>query len=135
SLFTIRNFAAANVTSAFVYGAISMGALAISLYTQEVAGYCATVAGLATLPTPVVSFLFAKRVGKLAARFGPRVFLIAGPTLAGLGLLLIRPGHGFNIVTHLLPGTIVLAIGLALTMTPLAAANLTSVDPDRRMSD
>jgi EmrB/QacA subfamily drug resistance transporter len=131
SLFTIRNFAGANVTSAFVYGAIAMGALAISLYTQEVAGYCATVAGLATLPTPVVSFLFAKRVGKLAARFGPRVFLTVGPILAGVGLLLIRPGHGFNIVTHLLPGTIVVAIGSVLTLTPLAAASLGSVDPAR----
>ncbi len=48
-----------------------------------------------------------------------------------MGLLLIRPGHGFNIVTHLLPGTIVLAIGMALTLTPLAAANLSSVEPAR----
>jgi hypothetical protein len=78
-----------------------------------------------------MSFLLAKRVGGLAARIGPRIFLIAGPALAGLGLLLIRPGHGFNIVTHLLPGTIVLAIGLALTLAPLAAANLSSVEPDR----
>jgi hypothetical protein len=131
SLFSIRNFAGASVTSAFVYGAGAMGVLAISLYTQEVAGYCATVAGLATLPTPVMSFLLAKRVGGLAARIGPRIFLTTGPVLAGLGLLLVRPGHGFNIVTHLLPGTIVLAIGLALTLTPLAAANLSSVEPDR----
>jgi EmrB/QacA subfamily drug resistance transporter len=130
-LFAIRNFAGANVTTGFVYGAITMGALAISLYTQEVAGYCATVAGLATLPTPVMSFLFAKRVGRLAATIGPRVFLTTGPLLAGLGLLLIRPGHGFNIVTHLLPGTIVVAIGSVLTLAPLAAANLSSVDPAR----
>jgi EmrB/QacA subfamily drug resistance transporter len=131
SLFSIRNFTGASVTSAFVYGAGAMGVLAISLYTQEVAGYCATVAGLATLPTPVMSFLLAKRVGGLAARIGPRIFLTTGPVLAGLGLLLVRPGRGFNIVTHLLPGTIVLAIGLALTLTPLAAANLSSVEPDR----
>jgi EmrB/QacA subfamily drug resistance transporter len=131
SLFSIRNFAGASVTSAFVYGAGAMGVLTISLYTQEVAGYGATVAGLATLPTPVMSFLLAKRVGGLATRIGPRIFLIAGPALAGLGLLLIRPGHGFNFVTHLLPGTIVLAIGMALTLTPLAAANLASVEPAR----
>ncbi|WP_415822850.1 MFS transporter [Mycobacterium senriense] len=131
SLFAVRNFAGANVSTAFVYGAIAMGALAISLYTQEVAGYCATVAGLATLPTPVMSFLFAKRVGVLAARIGPRVFLTTGPMLAGVGLLLIRPGHGFNIVTHLLPGTIVVAIGSVLTLAPLAAVNLSSVEPAR----
>lgn len=111
-LFGVRNFAAANLVTAFVYGAIAMASLGVALYTQEVAGYCATVAALATLPNPILSFLFARRVGGLAARIGPHVFLTAGPILAGLGLLLIRPGHGFTILTHLLPGTTVLAIGL-----------------------
>lgn len=64
--------------------------------------------GLSTLPSPIVSFLFARRVGGLAARIGPRVFVIAGPVLAGTGYLLIRPAaHGFHLVTDLLPGMIV----------------------------
>ncbi len=131
-LFTVRNFASANLATAFVYGAIAMGSLAVALYTQEVAGYCATVAGLVTLPTPTMSFLFAKRIGAKAARIGPRAFLTTGPLLAGFGLLLIRPSaHGFNIVTHLLPGMTVLAIGLVLTSTPLTALNLSSVEPAR----
>jgi EmrB/QacA subfamily drug resistance transporter len=131
-LFTVRNFASANLATAFVYGALAMGSLAIALYTQEVAGYCATVAGLVTLPTPIMSFLLAKRVGAKAARIGPRVFLTTGPLLAGFGLLLIRPSaHGFNIVTHLLPGMTVVAIGLVLTSTPLTALNLSSVEPAR----
>ncbi len=126
-LFATRNFAGANLATAFVYGALTMGSLAIALYTQEVAGYSATVAGLATLPSPVMSFLFARRVGGLAARIGPRIFVTTGPVLAGFGLLLIR--HGFNILTHLLPGMIVLASGLVLTITPLTALNLSAVDP------
>jgi Major Facilitator Superfamily len=127
-LFAIRNFLAANVVTAFVYGALTMASLAVALYTQEVAGYCATVAGLVTLASPVMSFLFAKRVGALATRIGARFFLTTGPVLAGIGLLLIRPGHGFNIATQLLPGMIVLAIGMVLTNTPLTAVNLSSVD-------
>ena len=131
-LFAVRDFASANLTTAFVYGATAMGSLAIALYTQEVAGYCATVAGLVTLPTPTMSFLLARRVGARAARIGPRFFLTTGPLLAGIGLLLIRPSaHGFNIVTHLLPGMTVLAIGLVLTSTPLTALNLASVEPSR----
>jgi EmrB/QacA subfamily drug resistance transporter len=129
-LFATRNFAGANLATAFVYGALTMGSLAIALYTQEVAGYSATVAGLATLPSPIMSFLFARRIGGLAARIGPRIFLTTGPLLAGLGLLLIRPAaHGFNILTNLLPGMIVLACGLVLTITPLTALNLSAVDP------
>ena len=55
---------------------------------------------------------------------------MTGPVLAGFGLLLIRPSaHGFNVVTDLLPGRIVLAIGLVATLTPLTAVNLSSVDP------
>jgi EmrB/QacA subfamily drug resistance transporter len=130
-LFRVRNFASANMATAFVYGAVAMASLAVALYTQEVAGYCATVAGLVTLPTPTMSFLFAKRVGARAARIGPRFFLTTGPLLAGFGLLLIRPSHGFNIVTHLLPGMTVLAIGLVLTSTPLTTLNLSSVEPAR----
>jgi EmrB/QacA subfamily drug resistance transporter len=128
-LFTNRNFAGANLATAFVYGALMLGSLSTALYIQEVAGYSAIVAGLITLPTPILSLLFARRVGRMAARIGPRIFLMAGPVLAGLGMLLIRPSaHGFNIVTDLLPGRVVLATGLVLTITPLTALNLSAVE-------
>jgi EmrB/QacA subfamily drug resistance transporter len=128
-LFTNRNFAGANLATAFVYGALMLGSLSTALYIQEVAGYSAIVAGLITLPTPILSLLFARRVGRMAARIGPKVFLMTGPVLAGLGMLLIRPSaHGFNIVTDLLPGRVVLATGLVLTITPLTALNLSAVE-------
>jgi EmrB/QacA subfamily drug resistance transporter len=127
-LFTVRNFAGANLVTAFVYGGLTMGSLAIALYLQEIAGYSATVSGLITLPSPILSFLFAGRVGGLAARVGPRIFLTTGPALAGLGLLLIRPtAHGFHVVNDVLPGRIVLAIGMVLAITPLTAVNLSAV--------
>jgi EmrB/QacA subfamily drug resistance transporter len=128
-LFAIRNFAGTNLATAFIYSALAMGSLGTALYLQEIAGYPAIVAGLITLPTPIMSFLFARRVGRAATRIGPRIFLMTGPVLAGLGVLLIRPtAHGFNIFTHLLPGRIVLATGLVLTITPLTALNLSSVE-------
>jgi EmrB/QacA subfamily drug resistance transporter len=127
-LFTIRNFAGANLVTAFVYGGITMGSLALCLYLQEVAGYSATAAGLITLPSPIMSLLFARRVGGTAARIGPRIFLMTGPALAGLGLLLIRPTtYGFHVVTDVLPGRIVLATGMVLVIAPLIAVNLSSV--------
>jgi EmrB/QacA subfamily drug resistance transporter len=127
-LFAIRNFTGANLVTAFVYGGITMGSLAITLYLMEVAGYSATAAGLITLPSPIMSFLFARSVGGLAARIGPRIFLLTGPALAGLGLLLIGPSaHGFHILTDVLPGRILLAIGMVLAVTPLTAVNLSAV--------
>jgi EmrB/QacA subfamily drug resistance transporter len=127
-LFTVRNFAGANLVTAFVYGGITMGSLAIALYLQEVAGFSATASGLVTLPSPILSLLFARGVGGMAARIGPRIFLMTGPALAGLGLLLIRPTtHGFHVVTDVLPGRIILAIGMVLAVTPLTAVNLSCV--------
>jgi MFS family permease len=105
-----------------------MGSLAIALYLIEVAGYSATAAGLITLPSPILSLLFARGVGGMAARLGPRIFLMAGPALAALGLLLIHPtAHGFHVVTNVLPGRILLAIGMVLAVTPLTAVNLSAV--------
>ena len=128
ALFATRNFTGANLVTAFVYGGITMGSLAITLYLMEVAGYSATAAGLITLPSPIMSLLFARGVGGLAGRIGPRIFLMTGPALAGLGLLLIRPSaHGFHILTDVLPGRILLAIGMVLAVTPLTAVNLSAV--------
>lgn len=127
-LFTFRNFVAANLVTAFVYGALTLGSLAIALYAQEIGGYSATAAGLATLPIPALSFVFAPHVGRIAARVGPRAFLVAGPVLATIGLLLIRPKpHGFHAITDLVPGMTVLAIGLVATITPLTSVTLASV--------
>jgi EmrB/QacA subfamily drug resistance transporter len=130
-LFTIRNFAGANLVTAFIYGALMLGSLSTCLYIQEVAGFPAIEAGLISLPSPILSLLFARRIGGLAARIGPRVFLMTGPVLAGFGILLIRPSAaGLNIVTDLLPGRIVLAIGMVVTITPLSALNLSSVESE-----
>lgn len=127
-LFTFRNFAAANVVTAFVYGALTLGSLAVALYAQEIGGYSATAAGLATLPIPALSFVFARHVGRIAARVGPRAFLIGGPAVAGIGLLLIRPKpSGFHAISDLIPGMTVLGIGLVATITPLTSVMLASV--------
>jgi EmrB/QacA subfamily drug resistance transporter len=128
SLFATRNFAGANMVTAFIYGGITMGSLALGLYLQEVAGYSATAAGLTTLPSPIMSFVFARGVGGLAARLGHRLFLVVGPALAGMGLLLIRPtAHGFHLVSDVLPGRMLLAVGMVLAITPLTAVNLSAV--------
>lgn len=132
ALFASRNFTGANLVTAFVYGGITMGSLAITLYLMEVAGYSATAAGLITLPSPIMSLLFARGVGGPAGRIGPRIFLITGPALAGLGLLLIRPyPHGFHILADVLPGRILLAVGMVLAVTPLTVVNLSAVKSGR----
>ena len=52
-------------------------------------------------PPPSSRFCSPAASARMAARIGPRIFVMTGPVVAGFGLLLIRPsGHGFNVVTQ-----------------------------------
>jgi EmrB/QacA subfamily drug resistance transporter len=131
-LFAIRNFGVGNLATLFFYAGVSMGMLIIALFTQEVAGFSATEAGIATLPLPVLSFLLARRIGALSVRFGPHAFMAAGPLIACVGFLLMRPEQGaFDFWTQLLPGLVVLGLGMTVTVTPLTSAILAAVDPSQ----
>ncbi len=131
-LFAIRNFGVGNLATLFIYAGVSMGMLIVALFTQEVAGFSATEAGLATLPLPVLSFLLARRVGALSARFGPHAFMAGGPLIACVGFVLMRPQQGaFDFWTQLLPGLVVLGLGMTIAVTPLTSAILEAVDPSQ----
>lgn len=128
-LFAIRNFGFGNLATLFIYAGVSIGMLIVPLFTQEVAGFSATEAGIATLPLPMLSFLLARRVGALSARFGPHAFMTAGPLIAGAGFLLMRPQkEGFDFWTQMLPGLVVLGLGMTIAVTPLTSAILAAVD-------
>lgn len=129
-IFARRNFAVGNLTTVFLYAAVSLGPLLVALYLQEGAGLSATAAGLATLPIPVLSFLLARRFGTLAGVHGPRLFMALGPVLGALGFLLMaRVGDPFDFWTQLLPGLVLFGLGLTMTVSPLTAAILSAVDP------
>ncbi len=129
-LFAARNFAVGNLATVFLYAAVSLGTLVVTLFLQEVVGMSASMAGLATLPLPVLSFFLARPFGTLAGRHGPRLFMSVGPLLAGVGYLLLTTAHPpFDFWTQMLPGVIVFGVGLSITVSPLTAAVLAAVDP------
>ena len=131
-LFAVRNFGVGNLETAFIYAALSVGMLTVTLFLQEVAGFTATQAGLATLPLPVLSFLLAARVGGLAARVGPRLFMSTGPLLAAAGFAIMRPDPAnFNFWVQLLPGLVLFGLGMTTTVTPLTSTVLSAVDPSQ----
>jgi MFS family permease len=94
-----------------------------------VAGYTALGAGFATMPSTIVMFLLSKRMGRLADRFGPRLFMGLGPLLAAVGLaLMLRLGAHVNYFTDLFPALLVFSLGLACTVAPLTAAVLSDAE-------
>ena len=131
SLFSVRNFSVGNVATLAIYGSLSIATFLIIIFLQQVAGYSAFRAGLALLPTTIIMFLLSPRIGALAGRLGPRVFMAAGPVIAGCGfLLMLRTGSQVNYWTQLLPGVLVFALGLLVTVAPLTAAILGDVESE-----
>jgi predicted MFS family arabinose efflux permease len=128
-LFARRNFAVGNLETLAMYGGLSLNVFVTTLFLQQVAGYSAFEAGLATVPTTVVMFLLSKRIGALADRFGPRAFMGGGPLLAATGLALYqRTTADAPYLSEVLPAVLVFALGLSLTVAPLTATVLADAD-------
>ncbi|MET0842965.1 MAG: MFS transporter [Mycetocola sp.] len=132
SLFHSRNFSAGNIATVFIYGALGLGFFIIAIYLQQVAGWPATLAGLATLPPTIVMLLLSTRIGALAGRLGPRLFMTIGPIVAGAGfLLMLSVSAEVDYWLQLLPGLVVFGIGLSITVAPLTSAILGAIDPSQ----
>jgi predicted MFS family arabinose efflux permease len=128
-LFARRNFAIGNVQTFAMYGGLSITFFLLVLYLQEVARYTALDAGLATMPSTIVMFLLSKRMGRLADRYGPRLFMGLGPLLAAAGLaLMLRLGAHVRYLPDLFPALVVFSLGLSATVAPLTAAVLSDAE-------
>ncbi|MGC0367844.1 MFS transporter [Microbacterium sp. SLBN-111] len=131
-LFRSRNFWAGNLTTMFVYAALSLYGFVLSVYLQQGAGLPATLAGLASLPATLISIALSSRAGALSGRFGPRLFMTLGPALMAVGallLLLVRPE--FDYWTQVFPAVLIFGLGVTTTVSPLTAAVLGAIDPER----
>ena len=132
-LFSVRNFSVGNISTTLVYGALSLGGFLITVFLQQVAGYSATAAGLAFLPMTIISIVLSSFFGGLAGKYGPRLFMGLGPIIGGIGYLLLMFGMGedVNYWTQVLPGVVIFALGLTMTVAPLTAAILGSIAPEQ----
>jgi hypothetical protein len=118
-----------NVETLAVYGGLSACFFFLVLFLQQIAGYSPFRAGLATLPVTIVMFLLSRRFGALADRYGPRVFMGAGPLVAAAGLLLFQStGTTPAYVSEVLPALALFSIGLSMTVAPLTAAVLAGME-------
>ena len=124
-LFSRRNFAIGNLETLTMYAAIAVLFFYLTIYLQEVAGFTALESGLTTVPVTLVMFALSRRFGALADRYGPRLFMGAGPLVAAVGVVLLgRVGRDVSYLIDLLPALLLFALGLSLTVAPLTAAVL-----------
>jgi EmrB/QacA subfamily drug resistance transporter len=143
-LFRSRNFTVTNVSTFVIYGALYVTLTFLGIFQIGTLGYTEQAAGIAGIPGTLFLVAFSSRFGKLASRFGPRLFMSLGPAVMSLGLLWLARipadsegwvlgGESSSFVpptdyfTDLLPGLIVFGIGLCIMVAPLTTALMTSV--------
>ncbi|HVT00363.1 MAG TPA: MFS transporter [Solirubrobacterales bacterium] len=129
SIFSTRQFSAANAVTFVVYAALAVVFFLLVSFLQISLGYSPIAAGSASLPVTVLMLLGSARAGELAQRIGPRVPLTLGPLIIAAGLLLmlrIDPGDGY--IGAVLPAVVVFGLGLTLVVAPVTATVMAAVD-------
>ncbi len=128
-LFRRRNFLFGNLQTFAMYGGLGAVFFFLTLFLQQVAGYEALEAGIATIPTTLVMFVLSKRAGRLADRYGPRLFMGVGPLVGAAGIaLMLRMDAEVDYWTELFPALLIFSLGLVATVAPLTMTVLADAD-------
>ncbi|NDJ52653.1 MAG: MFS transporter [Chloroflexi bacterium] len=131
SLFKSRTFSGTNLLTLFLYGALYVVGFFFNLNLLQAQGYDALIAGITFLPFGIVLAGLSPWAGSLVDRIGPRLPLIVGPIVAGIGMILLGlPGitaGASDYWTTYFPGILVYSFGMALVVAPLTATVMGSV--------
>jgi EmrB/QacA subfamily drug resistance transporter len=131
SLFRIGSFAGSNLVAMLVSLGMFGVFFFVSLYIQNILGWSPTQAGAAFLPMTLLIILVAPAAGKLSDRVGSRWLMGGGMTLVSISLLLYQRVGLHSTFWTLLPAMLLGGVGMALTMSPMTAAAMSSVPVDK----
>lgn len=103
----------------------------VSLYLQDVLGYEPVTGGAALLPLCLVVVGVASQAGWLIGRLGPRTVMCGGFLMVAVGLgwlSLLSPSGPY--VSEVLPGTLVIGVGLPLVAVTTNVAATADAGPE-----
>ncbi len=130
-IFRMRSITGSNLAMLLVAAGMFALFYFASIYVQEVLGYSALRAGLAFLPVTAGIIIGAGLSQQLIRRVGVRAIELVGMTIAAIGLIVLSriPVAG-TYFGDLLPGLMIMAVGMGLTFVPITLIATTNVEAD-----
>ena len=125
--FNDRNFLGAVVVALIITFAMMGVFFFLALYMQDILRYSPLEAGVRFLPSTLMIVGVAPVAGRLADRFGPRWLIVAGLAILTASLWTFTHIAVNSTYLDLLPGFMLLGIGIALTMSPMTSAAMNAV--------
>jgi EmrB/QacA subfamily drug resistance transporter len=127
-IFRVRTVAGANAVGALLGAVIFANFFVLTLYVQGVLGFSPIKTGLTFLATAGTAVLAAGVAQALTTRFGAKPIIIIGLTLLTAAMVWYSqiPEHG-SYVSDLLPGYLLVGVGIAFAFVPVSIAALAGV--------
>jgi EmrB/QacA subfamily drug resistance transporter len=126
--FRSRSFWGSNLVAFIISFAMLAQFFFLALYMQNILGYSPLQAGVRFLPATLVIIVMGPIAGRLTDRIGPRPLMTLGLVIVASALfiqsrLTIHTGYGL-----LLPGFVLMGLGMGMVMSPMSTAAMNSVD-------
>jgi EmrB/QacA subfamily drug resistance transporter len=126
-----RNRGGSFLASLFVGMALLGTFLFLTYFLQGILGYSALRTGFAFLPFSAGIIMGATLASRMLPRTGPKMLMVAGLSLATLGLLwFTRLGVDSSYLSHVLPPEILVSLGMGLAFVPMNSTALFGVEED-----
>jgi len=127
-VFKIRNLTGANLTMMPIVAGMFSTFFFASLYVQTMLGYSPVRTGLSFLVIPFCIAISATQVPRLIKKTGYKPILMVSPLVVAFGLFLLAhvPLQG-SYVHDLLPGFVLMGLGMGATFVPITIAATSGV--------
>jgi EmrB/QacA subfamily drug resistance transporter len=126
-LLSDRNFLGAVVVAMIISFAMLGVFFFLALYMQNILSYSPLEAGVRFLPSTLMIVAVAPISGRLSDRYGPRWLIAGGLVLVAASLFSFSQLAVDSTYLDLLPGFMLLGIGIAMTMSPMTSAAMNAV--------
>jgi EmrB/QacA subfamily drug resistance transporter len=125
-----RTVSGANVAGFIMGTAMFSMFLMLTLYMQQVLGYSAMKTGIAYLAVAGTAIVWSAVAAQLVTRVGVKPVLVVGMATLTAGLVYFtQVSVGGSYLGDLLPGFLLIAIGIGFSFVPISIAALAGVQP------